>query len=278
MSAASAGGAPGAVPVLADCCPVASSVSSGFSRSTIRSLRTLCMHLVQRQLVREGVVLPLSSVISNAMGMCATLLRVIDVSNCAAIKCTNTIAPITGGITAVDKCSSCAIWSFFEVPRLPRSAMSSSNFFFTFSSLSTILGASLASLDASASSFFFPGPCTRSFFFLATFSKPSSESESEPSPVFIHLLMPLPSGAAFSSSDDEDESEGHSSESSSSSLPDSFDSFLAFSGFFFFLSSSLSLSLPLLLLSLSLSLSLSLPSFSSSSSTGFSTCFAICAS
>ena len=49
-----------------------------------------------------------SSLSSKEMGMCATLLRVIEVSNCAAMRWTSTIADITGGITAVDRCSSCA--------------------------------------------------------------------------------------------------------------------------------------------------------------------------
>ena len=55
-----------------------------------------------------------SSLSSKEMGMCATpaLLRVIEVSNCAAMRCTSTIADITGGITAVDRCSSCVAQSF----------------------------------------------------------------------------------------------------------------------------------------------------------------------
>mmetsp|Transcript_7597 Transcript_7597/g.14946 ORF Transcript_7597/g.14946 Transcript_7597/m.14946 type:complete len:327 (+) Transcript_7597:1340-2320(+) len=254
--------------------PVLSSVSSGFSRRTLRRALMLCMHFVHKQFWRDGSLCPLaSSGSSNEMGMCDTPPRVMLLSNCAEISATSTWAVMEGAILAVARCSRPEIWSRLDVPFLPRMAMISSILLATFSSLSTICSLGLTS-TATFSSF---TRCTLTSFFLTSL-KPSSSlsSASAALPVFIHLLMPTAPVGASSSEEEEEESDPQSlssSSSDSSSLP------LALASAFFlgFFSFSSSLSLPLSSLSLEASLSLSFSS-SSSSSAPFSMKAAISAS
>mmetsp|Transcript_62822 Transcript_62822/g.149660 ORF Transcript_62822/g.149660 Transcript_62822/m.149660 type:complete len:377 (-) Transcript_62822:371-1501(-) len=219
--------------------PVASSERSGFSLRTIISFSMLPMHRVHTQLSRVSRTVRLSpscSSISKEMGMWFTPPRVDEESNCAAIRCTRTCAVIDGEIWAVASSSSWAICSLREVPFLPRCAIISASFFWTFSSLSTI-----TSLDTTSFSLIsLTAPITRSFFSLGFFTASKPSSSESGSSVFIHLEMPvLPAMAGSSSEEDESEDcdQSESESESSSSEPLTLATFSGFS-FFFFLSSS----------------------------------------